>query len=144
MGFSVSGSAAIIFAGMFIGFGMLYGATANSFERVSDAQDARTNGIIEARNGGVAIHDVTYANGTLTVTVNNTGSTALSLNATDLLVNGTYVGGWQSSATVDGDGTTDLWLPGEQLTITVARSSAPTRVRVVSETGIRDTWTGVA
>jgi flagellar protein FlaF len=140
MGFSVSGSAAIIFASMFIAFGMWYTATANSFERVSEAETAGADSALTDRNTHVEITSAEFANGTLTITVNNTGAEQLSLSDTDLLVDGRIVGDWQAdNATVEGYGDTDLWMAGEELTITLSRSSQPARVKIVTETGVADT-----
>jgi len=140
MGFSVSGAAAIIFASMFIAFGMWYTAADNSFSRVTDAQDAQSEGSLETSNTEIAIVSASYNSGTLTVDVNNTGTTQLSLNETDLLVDGQYETDWQAAnATVASDGGTDLWLPGEQLTITLDKASQPNRVKLVTESGVAAT-----
>lgn len=141
MGFSVSGSAAIIFVGMFIAFGMWYTAAADSFERVSDAEADRTDAAIEQRNTHVAVAGASYDADAeqLTVQVDNTGASQLRLSTTDLVVDGAYEANWQSNATVAGASDTDLWLSGERLTITVAATSQPDRVKVVTETGVADT-----
>jgi len=106
MGFSVSGAAAIIFASLFIAFGVWFTATANSYDRVAEAQELRTDGTIESGNTAVEIVSATYnesGNQQLAVAVNNTGAAGLSLNATDLLVDGAFVDGWQPGAAVDGN-----------------------------------------
>lgn len=141
MGFSVSGSAAIIFAALFITFGMWYTASANSFERVSEAEADRTDAVRAAGSSGVDITAATYSatSGDLTVTVENTGAAQLTLESTDLLVDGQYRDGWQDTATVDGNGDTRLWLGSEQVTLTVSLPSQPDRVKVVAETGVSDT-----
>lgn len=139
MGFSVSGAAAIIFASLFIAFGMWYTAADNSFNRVVDAQDAQTEGSLETENTDIEIISASYDGGAteLTIEVNNTGATQLSLNATDLLIDGAFVSGWEADdATVAGDGSTDLWLPGETLTITLDRATQPDRVKLVTESGV--------
>lgn len=141
MGFSVSGSAALIFVGLFIAFGMWHTASANSFERVAEAEADRTDATLAQQNTDVAITTAAY-NGTddeLTVEVRNDGATGLSLSTSDLLVDGEYVTGWRDGATVAGDGSTDLWLGGETVTITIDRTSQPDRVKVVTETGVSAT-----
>lgn len=141
MGFSVSGSAAIVFVGLLIAFGTWHTATANNFERVSDAQADRTDAAVEQRNTRVAVVAATY-DGTaeeLTVRVNNTGAAQLRLSTSDLLVDGEYVSNWQSGATVDGDGATDLWLSGEQLEVVLSRTTQPDRVKLATESGVADT-----
>jgi flagellar protein FlaF len=143
MGFSVSGSAAIIFAGMFIAFGMFYTATSNGFERISEARSESAEDMLEQRNTALNITEVTYnasGNDDLVIRVNNTGSTELAINDTDVLVDNDFQGvdDWDSY-NVDGDTDTEVWLPGEQLEITISRSSDPTRVKVVTGPGLSDT-----
>jgi flagellar protein FlaF len=142
MGFSVSGAAAIIFASMFIAFGMWYTAGTNSFERVTEAQDDRSDTVLETRNTDVEIVSTSYntsGNENVTVRVNNTGAAQLSVSETDLLVDGSYETGWETNATVAGERGTDLWLAGEQFTINVTKPSRPDRVKVVTDTGVSDT-----
>ncbi len=141
MGFSVSGATAIIFASMFIAFGMWYSAGMNSFERVTDAQDDRTDTVLETHNTHVEVVSAEYnasGNDELSVQVNNTGATQLSVSDTDLLVDGTYRESWNTS-TVDDNAGTDLWLAGERLTINVSVATTPERAKVVTDTGVSDT-----
>ncbi len=140
MGFSVSGSAAIIFAALFIGFGMFHTATANSFESVSDAREDRTDRALVQQNTAVAVTGATWdgTNDELTVTVDNTGSSDLVVGDVDVLANNSYLRGYET--TVDGDAATDLWFPGETLTVTVSSlSSDPGRVKVVTGPGVAAT-----
>jgi flagellar protein FlaF len=141
MGFSVSGSAAIIFAALFIAFGMWYTASANTFEQMNDAQADRTDAVKATSSSGVEITDATYSatSDELTVTVDNTGAAQLTLDSTDLLIDGQYQEGWQDAATVEGNADTRLWMGSEQLTITVSLPSQPDRVKIVAETGVSDT-----
>lgn len=145
MGFSVSGAAAIIFVSLFIGFGMWYSAGMNSFERVTDARNDRTDAVLETQNTDVEIVSAEYnrsGTDTLVVTVDNAGAAQLSVSETDLLVDGQYVDGWDESS-VEGNRETDLWLAGERLTINVTRAEAPGRVKVVADTAVADTNTSV-
>jgi flagellar protein FlaF len=139
MGFSVSGSAAIVLAGMFIGFGMFYAATAESNELVSEAREERVDDTLVEKNSDIAIRSVEYVDGRLTVLVNNTGAQPLSINATDVIVDNRYRTDWERNATVDGAGGTDLWLPREQLNVTVYPDDTPTRVKLVAGQGVADT-----
>jgi flagellar protein FlaF len=139
MGFSVSGAAAIIFASMFIAFGMWFTASSNSFDRIINAQDVQTEGTLETSNTDVAITTATYnssGNGRLVVEANNTGASELSLSSTDFLIDGIYVDGWQNGAEVEGVANTDLWLSGEQLVIDLERGTEPQRVKLVTEAGV--------
>jgi flagellar protein FlaF len=143
MGFSVSGAAAIIFVSMFIAFGMWFTAASNGFDRITDAQDTQTESTLEASNTAIQIDSAQYDPSTdvLTITASNTGTTELSLAATDLLEDGAFVSGWESSATVEGNGATDLWLPGETLSIELTRTTGPTRVKLVTPSSVADSTT---
>ncbi|KAA9399829.1 flagellin [Haloarcula sp. CBA1130] len=141
MGFSVSGSAAIIFVAAFIGFGMFYSATANSFERVTDAREDQRDQLLDQQNTEISLVSATWnssGNENLVVTVDNTGSETLSVEETDLLVDNDYRTGYETS--VGTDDATDIWASQEQLEITVSSlSSQPNRVKVVTENGVADT-----
>lgn len=139
MGFSVSASAAVVFIGAVLAFGILYPATANGFERVHDATDDVSDRRLARQNTAVEVTTASYdaTNDTLTVSVRNEGATALSVADTDVLVDNVYQTSFDSRA-VDGDATTTLWLPGEVLTVTVSATSKPDRVTVVTEFGVTE------
>lgn len=141
MGFSVSGSAAIIFVAAFIGFGMFYTATANSVEQINDARDDRSDRTLDRQNTEIEIVTAVWnASGddNLDVEVDNAGATELSVEDTDLLVDGVYQTGYDTS--VETNSGTDIWAPQQTLTLTVTgRSSQPNNVKVVAENGVADT-----
>jgi flagellar protein FlaF len=140
LGFSVSGSAAIIFVGIFLAFSTAYTASANGFERVDDARSAVDDEALERQNTAIAISNATYDAGTETLTVDvvNEGSTELSVEAVDLLVDNEYQYN-VSVREVEGDAETELWLPGERLHLELSLSSQPNRVKVVSGPGVAAT-----
>lgn len=140
MGFSVSGSFAIIVVGALIGFGMFATATTNGFELVNDAQKQAHDAQFDQQNTAIAIENATYnaTSTTVEIEATNTGSTTLSVNATDVLLDNEYQTAFETRS-VDGDASTDLWLPGETLTIEIDRGSAPDRVKLVTGTGIAET-----
>ncbi|WP_129115115.1 hypothetical protein [Halegenticoccus tardaugens] len=137
MGFSVSGSAAIVFAGMFISLGILYPAVSNGFERVDDARADASDRELGLKNTDFEITDAEYDsdNGTLTVVAENTGATELAVNDTDVLIDGEYRTAFDAR-TVDGDAETDLWLPDESLRAEISTGEEPDRVTVVSAHGV--------
>lgn len=156
MGFSVSGSTAIVFVGVLISVSMFYTAASNGFERVEDSQRTATEDSLEQHNTDINVTDVTLSlTGNLTVEVNNTGSTALEVENVDLLVDNHYQQADSVTLLDDGevvatltsllDGSsgsdgTDLWLPGETLKITVDLGlSSPDRVKVVVGPGVTET-----
>lgn len=142
MGFSVSGSAAILFIAAFVSVGILYSAAFNGYERVQDAESVQNDRVLDAKNTEIAVANVSYDAGSqeLTVNVTNNGSTTLSIDETDLISNGSYVrDSAYLSTSVDGDATTDLWMPGETYSLTVTQSPKPERVKVVTENGVAAT-----
>lgn len=137
MGFSVSGSAAIIFVAIFLAFSTAYTASANGFERMTDAKTAVDEEALERQNTALSVANVTYDGGTdtLSVDVVNEGTTGLSVNATDLLVDNAYRDNF-TARRVGGDNSTDLWLPGEQLHLELTTPTRPDRVKIVSGPGV--------
>ena len=139
MGFSVSGSFAILVLASFIAFGMIYSAGANSFERVTDATHESHERGLDQQNTAINVSAVTYQGGDLDVNVTNTGTTSLSLNATDVIVNGTYRQSFQRFE-VAGKPDSDLWLPGETLSIRINDSDLQSGdlIKVVTEHAVAD------
>jgi len=141
MGFSVSASTAVIFAGLFLALGIFYPAMANSYERVQAADADQADRALEQANTDIRLDDITVTGNQLEVTLTNNGSTSLTVSDTDLLVNGTYIQRSELDTTVtdvDGndDSATDLWLPGETLAITYDTTETVDRVRIVTEHGV--------
>jgi flagellar protein FlaF len=144
MGFSTSGATMILFLGVLVSASILVPAAEQAYEDVTDARDERGERLLERRNSETSLSNVTYnsSSGTLSVSVNNTGSVTLAANQTDLLVNGTLRTSYD--ATVAGVTGRTLWLPGETLTFTYSGvSSKPNRVKVVAETGVAVSTTNV-
>lgn len=143
MGFGTSGSALVVFVALFIAMNSLYTATANSVEAVSDAREDRQNHHRTVQETQVLVADATWntTSDSLTVSVNNTGETELSVDRIDVVVDGEYLDSSDfERRTVDGR-TTDVWRPGERLVLededTVG--AAPGRVKFVSGPGVADT-----
>ena len=138
MGFSVSGSAAIIFIAAFVGFGILYTSAYNSFELVDTALDDKEAQLLGQQNTDIEIVAVetNTADSTVNVTVENTGASEITVGDTDLLINGTYRE--SVSTAVDGDAARTLWLPGENLTMETEYDGGSIRVKVVTEHGLAD------
>jgi len=140
MGFSVSGAAAIIFAGLFVAFGMFYTATANTQERINDANQDWREGTLDRQNTDIELVDATYHanNDSLIVKANNTGAFTLSVNDTDLLADNELRTSF-TERTVDGESATGLWLSGQQIRYNVSFASQPDRIKLVTETGVAET-----
>lgn len=146
MGFGGSAGAAILLVAAVASVGMLYTTSYNGFEQVQDATTAEEAGDLRTLNTEVTIQNVTHdaTASTVSVTVQNAGSSTLSVADTDLLVNGLYQADGLSY-TIDGpDGTltagsegTDLWQPQENLTITAdVTVDEPFTVKVVTGPGV--------
>jgi flagellar protein FlaF len=146
MGFSTSGATVIVFLGVLVSASVFVPAAQHAVEEVSDARDGRGERLLERRNSGVEVANVTYDNSTspatLNVSVNNTGTVTLGVNETDLLVDGALQTGYETA--VEGESNRTLWLPGETLTFTVSGvTSEPDRAKVVAETGVEAASTNV-
>lgn len=138
MGFSVSGSTVVILIGCLIAFSAAFTVTVDSYDRVTTAQDEHADRLLDRQNTAIEIGDVQRENGTLTVPVTNTGSTALSIDRTDLLVDGEYTDA--DHTITNGDTTTNdtnLWLPGDILEFAVDADGES--VKVVTQHGIAAT-----
>ena len=140
MGFSTSGATAIVFIGMLVAVGIAYPVLQSAHDERLSAIDDRDDRTLEMRNTAISVEEASYNGSELTVNVTNTGSTTLSVPATDLLIDGIY---WTESADddvlVEGQSDRERWQPGERLTIIVSTSEQPNRVKVVTEYGIAET-----
>lgn len=149
MGISVSASTAIIFAGLLVVLGAMYPVAANGFDRVATANSDAQDRHLDAQNTHLEFVAATYdGEGTLTVEADNTGTVALSIPDTSLVVGNEYVAFEGEEAAIDGDvdgdgdTTTELWLPGETLQLSIDADdrgltvSEGDRVVVVSEYGV--------
>jgi len=139
MGFSVSGSAAIVFVGLFIAFGTFYSASTNTMEQVTDARSDWQDRDLDQHNTDIEITAATYNLTTdrLTVETNNTGAVALSVSETDLIADNEYLIPERSD--VNGNAVTDIWATGQQLTFNVTVGAQPDRVKVTTEAGVAAT-----
>jgi len=130
MGFSVSASTAIVFAGMFLAVGILYPAVSNGFEQVQDAQVERDSAQLDMRNTAIEITDTSDDQ----LTVKNTGTTSLTLSEVDLIVDGDYQERNEDFDIVNDDSSSnELWLPGEEITIS---GFSGDHAKVVTDHGI--------
>ncbi|MFB6299761.1 MAG: hypothetical protein ABEH65_05820 [Halobacteriales archaeon] len=145
MGFSVSGSAALVFLGLFITTGMVYTTVSNGFEQVSQTRTDSTNELLERQHTAINVTNATYdGDDTLHVHVENTGGSEIRINSTDLLADNEYL------TPVDTDeiestnnDKTNVWAPGETLhirfTYPTPPENTPSRVKVITPNGITDT-----
>ncbi|MEF8822397.1 MAG: flagellin [Halovenus sp.] len=143
MGFSVSGTTALIFVAFLISFGAFYSASMGTFGEIRDAQVDQSDRNIDTINTDIEIGSATY-NGTtdeLVIVANNTGASTLTLNNTDLLIDGELVSDWQTTVTVDGNTDRNLWAPQQTLEITVSRDTQPDRIKIVTEYAVAATAT---
>ncbi|WP_436345914.1 flagellin [Natronorubrum sp. FCH18a] len=144
MGFSTSGATAVILVGMLVAVGIAYPVLQGAHENRLSAIDDRDERTLELRNSDIELEEARFneTSDELTVNVTNTGSTTLSVPATDLLVDGVYRSVGEDETAVDGIADRELWQPGETLSITVViddTDDPPERVKVVTEHGIAET-----
>jgi flagellar protein FlaF len=142
MGVSVTTSLAVILVGGFLAFGVFYSATANSFERVQEANEGHNDRFDRVQETAITVTaaeviDTTPC--TVRVNVTNDGETGLALGDTDVLVDGVYQTDWQDDTRVDGDRTTGDWFPTERLSLNASVDGTPERVKVVTGSGVAAT-----
>lgn len=142
MGFSVSGSAAILLVAFFIAFGTFYSAASNSMETVNEARSAAQDDLLTQQNTAINVTDVTVAFNVsgdqqyyVNATVENTGATGLYVGDTDFLVDGDLQTSFLDRA-VDGDSSTDIWATGQRLTANMTLDAQPDRLKVVTGPGV--------
>ena len=148
MGISVSASTAVVFLGVFIAAGTLYPAVSNGAEQVTTAQQQQGDRILAQQNTEINVTDTTYntTTGELRVNVTNTGTTALDVTETNVLVDGEPNSTENDFTTaIAGDTTTEVWLPGETLNVSVdpgdsggGTTELPDRIQVVVDYGVSD------
>lgn len=135
MGFSASGATAIIFIGLLVSAAALVPAIQDATNAREAGIDAKDDRMLEQRNTEIEVTDAVYhTNETLVVRVENTGTTSLDADVTDLLVDGVYV---DPNTAVDGDADRVLWTPTSELRFEYAVETPPERVVVVTERGIQ-------
>ncbi|UIP00044.1 flagellin [Halobaculum sp. CBA1158] len=142
MGLSVSASAGVVFLGVFLAVGIAYPAAANGFERVTDARGDAADRALERANTDVEVTNATYfeANETLVVRADNDGTTSVGVEDATLFVDNVIPAAANTTVTVEGDGDTGLWLPGEtaRFEVDLAGEPTPERAQVVVDHGVRD------
>jgi flagellar protein FlaF len=137
MGFSVSGSAAVIFLGVIISLSIATSALQTTSSGVTEAWNDRISDQLAEKNTEIAITNTSY-NGTideLTVNATNNGTTTLSVDKIDLLVDGRLKP--DRTADIVGADGTEIWLSGERLVLT-ANATDPNSAKVVVENGVSD------
>ncbi|RLM59474.1 fla cluster protein FlaF [Halobellus sp. Atlit-31R] len=136
MGFGVSGSTAVIFLGVLIASGTLYTAAAGSAEQIAEAHDDDSERLLDRRNTALDVTRVIYnsSSGNLEVDVKNTGTTALSVNGTTLLLDNEYEE--PISTEVGTDDATDVWGADQTLALFANVGQEPDHVKIVAENGV--------
>jgi len=137
MGFEVSGTFLIIFFGVLVAMGAIYTTYDSTADRVTEAHDARLSDSIAQAETEIEIRLANWnsTSGGLTIEIENTGTTQLTVDRTRVLLDGDPTApGDATERTIDGDSDTDLWGPGETLRLVYGRNA--NRIRVVTEHGI--------
>ncbi len=140
MGFSVSGSAAIVFIGVIVATGIALPPLIGSFGALTGAQGDQIDRGIDALNTEFEIESATYDGEAerLELRLENSGSTTLSVADTTVLIDGVVRTDFETE--VDGDADAELWLPGTELVVTFdGGTDEPDRVKIVTENGIAET-----
>lgn len=146
MGFSTSGSLLVIFVGLFIALSTMYTAASNTSDQFTAATDDQFDRHSDVQETRIDITEAVWhtTEETLTVRIDNVGSTDLSVGATSVLVDGTYRGLAEFDTKAVGKATedesfegadTDIWELGEQLWLETT-TDEPARVKIVTAAGV--------
>ena len=136
MGFSVSGATAIILIALLVSAATLVPAVQDAANAQRTGVEARDDRMLNQQNTQIEVTEAVYDSESteLTVRVENTGTTTLDADMTDLLVDGSYT---TADTAVDGDAGRTLWTPGSELRFEHTATSQPDRIVVVTEHDIR-------
>lgn len=148
MGFSISGSFAIVAFATFLAAGVLVPTAVNTVDDINRAQQTVDDNRLFQQNTEIEITRAEWTehpvfDDRIIVEVENTGSTTLNINETDVLVDNTYFAREDfSSESVDGNEETELWRPGETYEFEILRGLLdeipPQRVKIITEFGVSD------
>lgn len=142
MGLSVSGSLAVVIIATFMMFAAIYPAASNVSDSINDARSDIGEIHVGQAKTSINITSINWEPSTkeVNLTVENTGNTVLHVDAISILVDNEYQTESQIESTVvDGDSSTNLWHPGEQLTVTTTPSeNNPTAAIIVTEYDVSD------
>lgn len=155
MGFSVPGAVVILFVGLLVSMGTLYPVLETSAERSVRAHADAQDRLLRQQNTNFAVVNATYdaTDDVVIVYATNTGTSALSIDRTDSLIDGVYADDRFvfHDEDMDSDVITNivlgalgnlpaevvLWLPGETIAFVFeGYSTQPARVTLVVETGL--------
>lgn len=140
MGISVSAGTAIILIGAFVALGVIVPGFLDAHDRISTANEVREDRELTRMHTALTIESVDETEDELELTVVNDGSTELSLSSISVIVENEYVP--IAASMIDPAGTedteTDLWLPGEDVVLTVQKPEGATSVQVVTGVGVTD------
>jgi archaellum component FlaF (FlaF/FlaG flagellin family) len=134
MGLSVSASVAILFVAVVIVFGTLLSAYDSAQHAQVKAQkdaDDRQAGALQTR---IAISGIDASNGTVSLV--NQGSSTLSVDKLNVLLNGTLSDGSITSAMLNDGTSTGVWMPGEVLVLEFNGTLDGAQVMIVTENGV--------
>jgi len=145
MGFSTSGSVAVLLIGLFLALSVFVPTLFHVGGSSGEAFSSQSELIREQSNTEISIQSVDTDSG-IQLSVSNTGETSLGVRETDLLVNGYYVEPDDTAVEVGDDtrDSTNLWQPGSDLELVVDQQSLPDevddveRVQVSTENAIKD------
>lgn len=140
-GISTSGSLLVIFFGAFLALGTVYTVASNTTDDLSGAYSdelASQSAVVETDLSVEATYHA--VDGNLTIRADNDGSTDLTVDGTDLLVDGAFRSLSEFGIVTVDDRGTELWKSDEQLRIENSSAGAD-RVKVVTEHGVAATAT---
>jgi archaellum component FlaF (FlaF/FlaG flagellin family) len=133
MGLSVSAASAILFSSFIIVFGAMFGSINVYQDKIQSAQEDNYARALEAQATSIGISMVDAVNGTITVV--NHGTTTVDPSKLDMLINGTIQTSSISGLSIEGHPGSNLWLPGEVLSLHTDANIVGAHIELVTEGG---------
>lgn len=134
MGLSVSGGSAIIFIGLVVVFGLMFGALDQYQQDLGSSYQHVEETALRIKATSISILDVDTENDTFRMV--NDGQATVHMDSIDILLNGTLVDGSRTTVEVVGHPGSRFLMPGEVAVISLGSDIDERRILVVTDLGI--------
>lgn len=139
MGLSVSGGSAIIFIGMVVVFGLMFGALDQYQQDMASSYQQIEETALRIRSTSIVILDLDVDNGTFTIM--NDGQATIRTDSMDIILNGTLLDRAQFTFVIEGSEGSGLLLPGDVAEVHLNCEMTGRRIMIVTDLGVTATYT---
>lgn len=140
MGFSVSASTIIIFIGLVVSAGMLYGAWDYSQDTLTEGEEIKNQLHIDKQQTDIEIlgETVEHIDQYLVFDAYNDGNAEHSLEHVSVVIDGEIKDGMVNEVFVKGHDDSGVWLPGDTIHMNVTVEETPDRIVLIVDNGVKD------